>query len=257
MRAIWSGAIGFGLVNIPIKLYSATQESSLDLDMLDKKDHSHIHFKRVNENTGKEVTWENIVKGYEYEGKMIVLEDKDFKSASAEKSEMIEIQSFIKEEEIDSMYYEMPYYVEPQKSGGKAYALLRSAMEKSKMVGLCSFVLRTKEHLAILKASGNAIVLNRIRYQQEIRDPAELKLPSKSEIKAAELKMAVALIDQLSASFDISQYKDQYTASLMKVIKAKAKGQKITVPKLKVTRNTKQDLMDQLRESLQPKLKRA
>lgn len=257
MRALWTGAIGFGLVNIPIKLYSATQDSALDLDMLDKKDHAHIHFKRVNEHTGKEVAWENIIKGYEYEGKMVVLEDKDFKQASAEKSDMIEIQEFIKEEEIDSMYYEMPYYVEPQKAGYKAYALLRAALEKSKMVGLCSFVLRTKEYLAIIKASEGVIVLNKIRFQEELRDTADLKLPGKTEVKASELKMAMALIEQLKATFDISKYKDQYTSSLMKVIKAKAKGQKIAAPKLKVTHNSKKDLMDQLRESLNPKLKRA
>ncbi|MBC7488257.1 MAG: Ku protein [Cytophagaceae bacterium] len=258
MRALWTGAIGFGLVNIPIKIYSATQDSGLDLDMLDKKDHAHIHFKRVNEHTGKEVAWENIIKGYDLDGKMVVLDDKDFKRASAEKSDLIEIQSFIKEEEIDSMYYETPYYIEPQKAGHKAYALLRAALEKSKMVGLCSFVLRTKENLAILKASDGAIILNKIRFKEEIRDLSELKLPAKSEVKPTELKMAMALISQLQTKFDIDKYKDQYTSSLMKVIKAKAKGQKMVEPKLKVTRNAKKDLMDQLRESLTPtKLKRA
>src|SRR5215216_124117 len=117
MRAIWTGSIGFGLVNIPIKMYSAVEESSLDLDMLDKKDHSNIRFMRVNENTGKEVTWENIVKGYKMDGKYVVLTDKDFELASAKKTKTIEISEFVKEDEITSIYYETPYYLEPDKSG--------------------------------------------------------------------------------------------------------------------------------------------
>jgi DNA end-binding protein Ku len=123
MRSIWTGAIGFGLVTIPVKLYSAVQDSSLDLDMLDKKDHAHIRFKRVNEETGKEVEWANIVKAYDYEGKYVVLTDKDFEAASPEKTKYIEIFQFVKEEEIDSIYYENPYYVEPDKNGNKPYTL--------------------------------------------------------------------------------------------------------------------------------------
>src|SRR6185295_14070078 len=127
MRPIWTGAIGFGLVNIPIKLYSATQSSNLDLDMLDKKDHSNIRFMRVNEKTGKEVTWENIVKGYKMDSKYVVLDDKDFEAASAKKTKTVEISDFVKEEEISSIYYETPYYIEPDKSGTRAYALLLEA----------------------------------------------------------------------------------------------------------------------------------
>src|SRR6201999_2625576 len=125
MRSIWTGAIGFGLVNIPIKLYSAIQDSDLDLDMLDKKDHANIKFKRVNENTGKEVAWENIVKGYKLDDRYVVLTDEDFAKASPEKSKIIEIQEFVKESEIDGMFYETPSYLEPDKSGAKAYVLLR------------------------------------------------------------------------------------------------------------------------------------
>ena len=124
MRAIWTGAIGFGLVNIPIKIYSATQGSELDLDMLDKKDHSHIRFKRVNEHTGKEVAWENIIKGYKLDDRYIVLTDDDFEKASPEKTKMIDITEFVEEAEIDGMYYDTPYYLEPEKSGTKAYVLL-------------------------------------------------------------------------------------------------------------------------------------
>lgn len=130
MRSLWTGAIGFGLVNIPVKLYSAIQQSDLDLDMLDKKDHSNIKFHRVNEKTGKEVAWENIVRAYKYEGQYVVLSDDDFKKASPEKTKMIEISEFVNEADVDSTYYETPYYLEPQKSGEKAYILLRDALKK-------------------------------------------------------------------------------------------------------------------------------
>src|SRR5690606_25854837 len=142
MRAIWTGAIGFGLVNIPIKIYSATQTSSLDLDMLDRKDHANIKYKRVNENTGKEVPWDNIVKGFLLKDKYVVLEDADFAEAMPEKNKMINLQSFVKIQEIDSIYFDTPYYLEPQKSGVKAYQLLLKALEKSKTPGLGSFVMR-------------------------------------------------------------------------------------------------------------------
>src|SRR5580693_5999349 len=131
MKAIWTGAIGFGLVNIPVKIYSAIHDSSLDLDMLDKKDYSRIRFQRVNERTGKEVQWGNIVKGFDLDGKYVVLTDDDFEKASPEKSKIIEIKEFVAESEIESIFFEMPYYLEPQKSGEKAYALLREALSKS------------------------------------------------------------------------------------------------------------------------------
>src|SRR5262245_28724761 len=151
MRAIWSGAIGFGLVNIPVKLFSAIQQSELDLDMLDKKDHANIKFQRVNANTGKEVTWENIVKGFKMDDRYVVLDDEDFKQAAPEKNKIIEIAEFVEEKEIDSMYYEVPYYLQPEKNGAKAYALLHDALEKTGKVGLGSFVLRNRESLVIVK----------------------------------------------------------------------------------------------------------
>jgi DNA end-binding protein Ku len=139
MKAIWSGAIGFGLVNIPVKIYSAVEESSPDLDMLDKKDHARIRFKRVNETTGKEVAWENIVKGYDFDGKYVVLSDEDFEKASPVKSKIIEISEFVNEKEIESLFFEMPYFLEPQKAGEKAYALLREALKKSGKVGVKAY----------------------------------------------------------------------------------------------------------------------
>lgn len=258
MKPIWTGAIGFGLVNIPVKLYSATETSSLDLDMLDKKDHSNIHFKRVNAKTGREVAWENIVKGFKMPNdEYVVLSEKDFEMASAKKSKTIEISDFVKEEEIESLYYETPYYLEPDKSGTRAYALLREALQKTKKVGVATFVMRSKESLAILRANEKVIVLNRIRFEEEIRDASALKLPAKTDVKASELKMAVSLIEQLSGKFDISQYKDTYSAQLMKLIKAKAKGVKMKEPKLKVVYSKTKDLMDQLKASLDTKRKKA
>jgi DNA end-binding protein Ku len=257
MRAIWTGAIGFGLVNIPVRIFSATQDSNLDLDMLDKKDHAKIRFKRVNEDSGREVTWENIVKAYDYNGKYIVLDDEDFQKASPEKSKIIEIVEFVKESEIQSIFYETPYYLEPQKSGVKAYALLREALKKTGKVGVGNFVMRTKESLCVLKPMENAILLQGIRFEQEIREMNELDIPAKSTVSPAEMKMAIALIDQLSSKFDISKFKDTYSAELLKVIHAKAKGKKLQPAPLRVVHSKSKDLMDQLKESLSTKKKKA
>ena len=257
MRPIWTGAIGFGLVNIPVKIYSATQTSNLNLDMLDKKDHAHIKYQRVNENSGKEVPWGNIVKGYKYEGDYVILDDKDFEAASAKKTKTIEISDFVKEEEISSLYYETPYYLEPDKSGTRPYALLLEALKKTKKVGVSTFVMRNKEALAILRPDKEVIVLNKIRFEEEIRDPGELQLPKNTDVKAAELKMAITLIDQLTAKFDISKYKDTYNGELLKLIKAKASGKKIKVPQLKVVHSKTKDLMDQLKASLDVKRKKS
>jgi DNA end-binding protein Ku len=258
MKPIWTGAIGFGLVNIPVKLYSATITSNIDLEMLDKNDHSKIHFKRINEKTGKEVHWENIVKGYKMPNEeYVVLTDNDFENANSKKTKTIGITNFVDENEIESIYYETPYYIEPVESGVRAYALLRDALRKTQKVGIATFVLRNKETLAILKAMDNVLVLNRIRFEEEIRNPSELNLPSKTDIKGNELKMAVTLIEQLSGKFNIKQYKNTYTAELMKVIKAKSKGIKIKTPGLKVSYSKTKDLMAQLKASLNSNHKKA
>ncbi len=256
MRSLWTGAIGFGLVNIPVKLYSATQQSELDLDMLDKKDHSNIRFQRINEKTGKVVPYANIVKGYNYNGQYVILDDEDFKRASPEKTKMIEIIEFVEETEVNSMYFETPYYLEPQKSGEKAYVLLRDALKKTGKSGLARFVLRNKESLSLLKTYEDMLILQKIRFEEEIRKPDELKIPSPAS-KPAELKMATALIEQLSAKFDISKYRDTYSDELMKLIAAKAKGKKINVPAMKVVHSRSKDLMHQLKASLETKRKKA
>lgn len=250
MRPVWTGAIGFGLVNIPVKLFSATQGSELDLDMLDKKDHAHIKYVRVNENSGKEVEWGNIVKGYKLDDKYVILEEEDFDKANAEKTKTIEISDFVDEKEIDAVYFETPYYVVPDKSGKRPYALLHAALLKSGKAGVATFVMRSKEGLAIVRANKELILLNRIRFEEEIRDISELEIPAKSAAKPAEIKMALSLIDQMTGKFDISKYKDTYTAALMKVIKAKAKGKKVASPKMKVVHSQAKDLMAQLKASL-------
>ncbi len=257
MRPIWTGAIAFGLVNIPVKIYSATETSNLDLDMLDKKDHAHIKYQRVNETTGKEVPWGNIVKGYKIDNEYVILDDKDFEAVAAEKTKTISNSDFLKEDEISGLYYETPYYLEPDKSGTRPYALLLEALKKTKKVGVSTFVMRNKEALAILRPDNNVIVLNKIRFAQEIRDPNQLTLPKNTDVKPAELKMAITLIDQLTGKFDISKYKDNYNDELLKIIEDKAKGKKIKAPEMKVVHSTTKDLMEQLKASLEVKRKKS
>ncbi len=257
MKPLWTGAIGFGLVNIPVKLYSATESRSLDLDMLDKIDQSNIKFKRVNENTGKEVKWENIVKGYKLDNnKYVILDDKDFEKANSVKSKLIEISEFVDAGEINSAYYDTPYYLAPDKSGIRPYALLREALLKTNKVGVSTFVLRNKEALAILRGQDDVIILNKIRFHHEIKSTSPLELPKKAEVKPAELKMAINLIEQLSGKFDIEKFKDNYNDELLKLIEAKAKGVKPKATHMKVVHSKATDLMDQLKASLSTTTKR-
>lgn len=249
MKAIWTGAIGFGLVNIPIKIFSATQSSSLDLDMLDRKDHANIKYKRVNENSGKEVNWDNIVKGYLLKDKYVILEDADFEEAMPEKNKMINLQTFVKLQEIDSIYFDTPYYLEPQKSGEKAYQLLLQALEKSKMAGLGTFVMRSVENLAIIKPYKNILLLNKLRFEEEIRDTDELKTPS-SKISKQEMDMALQLIKMNSKEFDISAFKNEYSKELMKIINQKSKGKRATIRKINVENTKATDLLEKLKASL-------
>lgn len=252
MRPIWTGSISFGLINIPVKIFSAVQESTLDLDMLDSRDNSNIKFKRVNENTGKEVPWDKIVRAYDLDGKYVVLDKEDFEAADAEKTKTIDILHFVEESEIDSIYYEQPYYLEPEKQGAKAYAILRDALEATGKVGVTSFVMRNKEGLAILKPYKKTIVLNRIRFEEEIRDTDDLKVPALTKVKPKEQAVANQLINQQTEKFNISAYKDTYTAKLMKTIKQKAKtGKTPKRAQMKVVhKQSSEDLMSMLKASL-------
>ena len=251
IKSIWTGSITFGLINIPIKVFSAVKESNIEMNMLDKNDYSNIKFKRVNENTGKEVDYADIVKGYKLDDRYVVIEEADFEAAAAEKTKNIEIMNFVDEKEIDTIYYEQPYYLEPDKGALKAYALLRDALQTSAKVGVGTIVLRNKESLVILKSYKNVIVLNRIRFQEEIRNITELKLPPLSAMNSKEMDMAVKLVEQLTEKFDVAKYKDNYTAKLLEIIKDKAKGKKQVAPKLKVVHKQNDDLMAMLKASLE------
>lgn len=256
MKAIWTGSIGFGLVNIPVKLYSAVESHRLDFDMLDKKDQSNIKYKRVNEKTGKEVQWGNIIKGYLYEDRYVLVDDKDFDKASPEKTSHIDIIQFVKEAEIDSVYFESPYFIKAEKSGTRAYALLLEALEKTSSAGLGSFVMRDREHICIVKPYNGIMVLNRLRYPDEVRDTKELKATG-TKSKPTEVKMAISLIEQLTKPFDPTIFKDDYTDKLLKIIKAKAKGKKVAYKPMKVVHSKSNDLMDQLKASLSGTKKKA
>ncbi len=250
MRAIWTGAIGFGLVNIPVKIFSATTDSRPDLDMLDRKDHSRIRYKRVNERTGKEVDWDQIVRGYMLDDNYIVLDEADFEEASPEKTKMINLQSFVKEADIDSIYFESPYYLQAQKGGEKAYVLLLNALEKTKMAGLSTFVMRNTENLAVIRPHQGLLLLNKLRFEEEIRPVEEIKPSQRIKIAKPEMDMAVQLIKRHASDFDIAAYRDEYSKELMKIIRAKAKGKRPTVRKIKPRKAPSQDLLEQLKASL-------
>src|SRR5215467_6849192 len=178
MRAIWKGSISFSLVNIPISLYTATRREELKFRLLRKSDLSPINYKRVAEADGREVAWEDIVKGYEYEkGKFVVLKEEDFRRADIEATQTVEIVEFVPLEEIDPMFFDKPYYLEPQKAGAKAYSLLREALTKSGKVGIAKVVIKTRQHLAAVKPVNNALVLELMHFADELLQPNTLKIP--------------------------------------------------------------------------------
>jgi len=252
MRAIWSGAISFGLVNIPVKLNSAVESSEgLDFDMLSKKDLAPIRYARIDSKTGKEVPWKEIVKGFQYaKGKYVVITDEDFKKASPEKSRTIDIMQFVKEEEIDPIYYEKPYYLIPDKGADKSYQLLIKGLEETQTVGLAEFMLRNRVHICALKAHEGVLLLNQMRYHEEIREAPEIEQPKSEKIKPKEVQLAVKLINQLTDKFDPEAFKDTYASELKKVIKAKAAGKDIHIAEPKRATATVKDLMEVLKQSL-------
>ena len=258
MRAIWSGSISFGLVNIPVKLFSGSQSNSLDLDMLRKSDLCPIKYLRVCKNDNKEVPYEEIVKGYEYtDGEYIVLTDKDFENAGLEKTHLIDILDFVEEQEIDTRFFEKPYYLEPDKSGLKAYALLREALKRSGKVGVANYVLRNRGSIGIVKPLGDALILNQIRYHDEVREAEELKLPTSENLREQEIALALSLIYQLTVKFDPAKYKDDYIDDLKRIIADKAQGRRPS-PVGKEPKPTEvADMMALLKESLKHRRKEA
>jgi DNA end-binding protein Ku len=252
MRSIWKGSIGFGLVSIPVKLFSAVQTTSLDFDMLDSRDHSRIRYQRVNEHTHKEVPYDKIVKGYKLDDEYVIMDDQDFEEAAPEKSKVIEIQSFVDIAEVNPMFYETSYYTEPDTKNNKAYALLLQALIKSKKAGLARFVLRSTESLCMVHPVDNVLVVTRIRFGQQIRSTEDLNI-AKVEVNKKELEVGLALIDQYAEHFDVSKFKDEYNDQLLNIIKAKSKGKRATVKKLKPRKTTGDDLYEQLMASLKTK----
>lgn len=251
MRALWKGSISFGLVNIPVKMYVASHEKEFKFVMLHKKDLSQIRYARICKTEDKEVPWEDIVKGYEYEpGEYVVLNDEDFKKANLTKSKSIEIIDFVKEEEIDTVYYSKPYFLEPEKNADRAYVLLREALKKSKKVGIAKFVIHNREHVAVIKPYEEAIILNELRYSDELVQAKDLAIPEEGKASSKELDIALKLIDHLTTSFKPEKYKDSYTDEIKEIIEQKAKGRKIH-PKGKEAKPSKvQDIMSLLKASL-------
>jgi DNA end-binding protein Ku len=254
MRAIWKGSISFGLVNIPIALYPATRKEELKFRLLRKKDLSPVNYKRVATKDGKEVPWDEIVKGYEYEkGKFVVLNEKDFQRVDLEATQTVDIQDFVDLDEIDPMFFYKPYYLEPQKGGDKAYTLLREALSDGKKVGIAKVVIKTRQYLAGVKALKNVLVLELMHFAEELADPEKLHVPKKTEVGKREKEMAEALVKSMSAKWDPEKYKDDYREALMEVIEEKVEsgGKEIEEkPKEKKTPTKVIDLVAVLQESL-------
>jgi len=258
MRAIWKGSISFGLVNIPIALYPATRKEDLRFRLLRAKDLSPVNYKRVAEKDGKEVPWEQIVKGYEYEkGKYVVLKDEDFQRVDLEATQTVDIQDFVEQEEIDPEFFYKPYYLEPQKGGDKAYVLLRETLGKTGKVGIAKVVIKTRQYLAGVKAENNVLVLELMHFAEELADPSQLHIPKKIEPGKREIDMATALVNSMSSKWDPKKYRDDYREALMEVIeeKVEAGGKELEEkPKEKAPPSTKViDLVAVLQESLNQK----
>lgn len=253
MRAIWSGALSFGLVNIPVKIFSASEsKSELDFDMLHKEDMGRIRYARVCRVDGKEIPYDEIVKGYEYQkGDYVVLTEEDFKKADVKKTSTIDVVEFVEEKEIDPIYFEKPYFLSPQKGAEKPYVLLKEALAKTGKVGIAKFVLRNRESLAMIAPKEDIIVLNKLRYEEELREPEELAPKDVENPQAAEIEMAIALIDQLTKQFEPQDFKDTYVAELKELIKDKAKGKEFKRPTESIEATKAQDIMKMLRASLE------
>jgi DNA end-binding protein Ku len=252
---MWKGSIAFGLVNIPIELYSAVRDHRPKFRLLHGKDQSPVSYERVCQTEGKPVGWDDLVKGYEYEkGEFVILTKDDFKTAALEKTKTIDILDFVDPTEVDDRYFETPYYLQPGKGAERAYALLRDAIRESGKMGVAKIILRDAQHLAAVEAIGDALVLTMMRFSDELADLEDFKFPKATGVRPAEMKMALQLIDNLAASWKPEKYTDEYVANLMKVIEAKMKGRK---PKLQ-GRETPHgaevvDLMSRLRASLEGK----
>ena len=253
MAAIWKGSVSFGLVNIPVELRTAVRADHISFRLLHKESLSPVKYERVSKDEGEPIPWSEIVKGYEYEkGKYVVMTDADFKAAAIEGSKTIDIIDFVKEEEIDPRYFETPYYLVPAKGAEKSYALLREAVRKTGAVGIGKIIIRQNQHLAGIKVVGDALILEIMRFSNELVDAKEYTFPKRDNVRPQELKMAEQLIGNLAEPFDPDKYTDDYRSNLMKIIKAKMKGKKPKLPEREEAPDTGVlDLMSKLRASLE------
>jgi DNA end-binding protein Ku len=268
-RAIWSGTVGFGLVQIPVTVHGAEDKDELDMHMLDRRDFSPIGYERVNKKTGKEVAWKDIVKGYEHaKGEYVVLTDEDFKRANSEASSQIDISDFVEFSEIDPRYFDRPYYLAPQKNGKKAYALLREILQRTGKAGIGKVVLRTRQHLAAIVAHERTLLLVLLRFADELRKESDLDLPEsnlkKLGITEKELAMAEKLVSGMVEPFKPDKYEDKYRSDLMKLIQRKVKAGEVNqlpsgkkVPAERPAPKQELDLSALLAQSLQGGAKRA
>ncbi len=254
-RPLWKGAISFGLVSIPVELHTAVRDHRPHFRMLHAKDKSPVRFERVCIRDGQPVAWDDLVKGYEIEkGHFVVLTKDDFKAAAVEKTQTVDILDFVKAEEIDDRFFEVPYYLTPAMGGDRAYALPREALKESRRVGIARFVLRDKQHLAAVEVIDQALVLSVMRFEDELVDSSTLHFPARAEVRKPELDMAKTLVESLAAKWDPAKYTDQYRDNLMKIIKGKAKGRKVALEAGEAERPAEVvDLMERLRRSLEQK----
>jgi DNA end-binding protein Ku len=253
MRAIWSGSLGFGLINIPIKMYSGSKDRALKFRLLDKNDLCEISYKKVCRSDDKAVEQKDIVKGYEYEkGQYVVLTPEDFKTANAKKTSTIEIVNFSKESDIDAKYIDKPYYLEPDKKSAKAYVLLRDALKGSKKVGIARYVIKDKEHIGMIRVDGKVLQLVQLRFEDEVIVSEDIKVPGEVAYTKKEMDMALSLIDSITEEFKPSNFKDTYTEELKKLIEQKLKGalpkKKKGEKRMQATEST--DLFEMLKKSL-------
>ncbi|HYG54806.1 MAG TPA: Ku protein [Burkholderiales bacterium] len=258
-RGLWKGAISFGLVNVPVQLFSAEKRTAeIDFTMLDKRNLAPVGYKRVNKETGKEVPWGEIVKGYEYkDDQYVVLSDEDFRRANVEASKTVDILAFVDAADIPPQFFEKPYYLAPDKRGEKAYALLRETMKKARKAGIAQVVIRTRQYLAAVVAQDDVLLLNTLRYDDEIRDPKELDLP-KTRPSAKEMDLALRLLEDMTDKWDAAKYKDTYKRDLMARIKEKIKAgetEEITEPEKEKEKESAEvvDLMALLKKSVEKK----
>ena len=232
-RSLWKGAISFGLVHIPVEMYPATSEHALDLTMLDRRDFSPVGFKRYNKSSNVEVAWDDIVKGYEYEdGQYVVLSDEDLRAANPEKTGAIDIHAFVNAADVPLLFYDTPYYLAPSKGGDKVYALLRETLRKTGKIAIATVIIRVKQHLAALLCVGDAIVMQTLRYADEIRSPDELGIPAptakSATVTAREVAMAMALVEGMSEPWDPAQYHDSYREDVLALVDKKIKARQTT-----------------------------